>query len=197
MFRSADSESASSATRRVFPACLDLHKWHWHELGAQGLSRVSAGRHLSSSQSKFADDLLGFRGCIGRLLASTFFEVQDDARSARRYVVAQRRCAHVPLLHREGLHWDTEGRCCYGNFRFVCYVFTCSCTIHLWSFILFMQERTIFSAKILAFIPRSANPTATFEHSPTVTCTKLHATTYSTCSIYSRNFMIALLTIWK
>lgn len=62
---------------------------------------------------------------------------------------------------------------------------------------LFPQERTTYSGRTLAFIPRSASPTAMFERSPTAICTKSHATTFSTFSTCSRNFMIVSLTTWK
>jgi hypothetical protein len=56
-----DSKPTASAPRGVFPACLDLHERHRHELSPEGIPRMSAGRHLSPSQSESADKLLGIR----------------------------------------------------------------------------------------------------------------------------------------
>lgn len=95
-----DSQSSSSTLRRIFPTCMDVHKWHWHELSSQGIPWVLAGRHLSASQSKFADDVLSIWWCLAWLFTCSFAEVQDNARPAWRYTVAQGRCFDVPLLHR-------------------------------------------------------------------------------------------------
>lgn len=80
---------------------------------------MPASRHLSAPKSKLAYDLLGFRGCFGRLFAGAIVEVQNNARTARRHPFAQGRCANVSILHCEGLYRDPEGWCSHGDSRFV------------------------------------------------------------------------------
>ena len=56
-----NSESSSTATRRVFSTRMVVHKRHRHDNGSQGISWMSPGRHCSSFESKFAQRMRGFR----------------------------------------------------------------------------------------------------------------------------------------
>jgi hypothetical protein len=47
----ADTEPVEAAIRGVLSTCVDIHERHRHEFRAQRISRVLAGRHLSTLKS--------------------------------------------------------------------------------------------------------------------------------------------------
>uniref|UniRef100_A0A8D8ILJ1 (northern house mosquito) hypothetical protein n=2 Tax=Culex pipiens TaxID=7175 RepID=A0A8D8ILJ1_CULPI len=63
----SDPKSAAATAGGVLPARVDLHERHRHELGAQGLSRVPAGGHLSAPEPEPAHQLFRLRSGQPRL----------------------------------------------------------------------------------------------------------------------------------
>lgn len=78
-------------------------------LGAERVSRVSAGRHLFALEQISASELHGFPRRQSSLSARLGYEVQDSPRSSRRYSDPLRGHPGLSLLHLSWFHSGHQG----------------------------------------------------------------------------------------